>query len=186
MEKLPKYLKRREAQRLRDAVRRSGKARDIALFELLLRYGPRASEIGMLKLSNLDLNEGTIMIPRLKHGKMNVWPLFADVKTTMQTWLEERDSVTSWVFPGRKFKGLSRKTVYYMMKKYGMEANLPKEKCHPHVCRHFAAVNALEAGLEIHDVQDLLGHRTITSTMVYAQITSKRRDEAARKLEKFQ
>lgn len=185
MEQLPKYLKQTEAKSLRRIIRRGGKARDIALFELLLGYGPRASEVGMLRLSDLDLEENTITLPRLKNGRVSVWPLFTNVKRSFQTWLEQRDSTTPWVFPGAKFKGLSRKTVFYLMKKYSREAGIPKNKRHPHACRHYAAVNALEAGLEIIDVQDLLGHRAIASTMVYAQITSKRRTEAAKKLERY-
>lgn len=185
MEQLPKYLKQTEASGLRRAVRRSGKARDIALFEILLNYGPRASEVGMLKLSDLDLEENTITMPRLKNGKVSVWPLFKDVKSTLQTWLDQRDSPTPWVFPGMKFKGLSRQTIFYLMYRYSSEAGIPRDKRHPHACRHYAAVNALEAGLEIHDVQDLLGHRAIASTMIYAQISSKRRNEAAKKLEKY-
>jgi len=131
MERLPKYLKQAEASGLKRAVQRGGKTRDIALFELLLGYGPRASEVGMLKLSDLDLDENTITMPRLKNGRVSVWPLFANVKKPLQGWLEQRDSTTPWVFPGAKFKGLSRKTVFYLMRKYGSEAGIPEDKQHP-------------------------------------------------------
>lgn len=185
MEKLPKYLTRSEAKRLRSAVRRGDNQRDIAIFELLLRYGPRASEVGMLKVSDIDLDADTITIPRLKNGKLNVWPLFKSVKGAIEEWMEKRDSPTDFLFPGRQFRGLSRKRIWELMQSYSEMAKIPAEKRHPHACRHYAAVNALEAGLEIHDVQDLLGHRAISSTMVYAQITSSRRNEAARRLESY-
>ena len=185
MEELPKYLLKSEAKKLKVVVGRSGNSRDIAIFELLLTYGPRASEIGLLKLSDINVDEKTIVIPRLKHGKINVWPMLSNFEFAVTEWLKERNSVTEWVFPGSKLKGLSRKRIWELMRKYGGVAGLPKEKQHPHACRHYAAVNALDAGLEIVDVQDLLGHSAITSTMIYAQITSKRRNQAAQKLEKF-
>lgn len=185
MSDIPKYLTSKEARRLRQAVSEKGKKRDIAIIELMLRYGPRASEIGLLRLDNINIEEDTIQMPRLKGGRENIWPLFQSVKDSLEKWLEERESPTSWVFPGYDFKGLSRKTIWTMMQKYGDIAEIPKDKRHPHTCRHFAAVNALEAGLDIHDVQDLLGHKAISSTMVYAQITNKQRVRAAKALEKF-
>ncbi len=179
MDKLPKYLTKRESKNLRSAVRSGGNKRDIAIFELLLGYGPRASEVGLLSLDHLNLEEGTIQPPRLKGGRTNIWPLFTDVRRALEEWLEVRDSISRRVFPGRT-RGISRQRVYELMRKYGEAAGLPRGKQHPHACRHFAAVNALEAGLEVVDVQDLLGHKAISSTMVYAQITSKRRTMVAK------
>ena len=181
--KLPKYLTAAEAKALRTTVLRGGNWRDVALIELMLTYGPRASEAGMMRFSNFDLDENTITIPRLKGGVTNVWPLFPKYRVHLERWLKYRDSPTEWIFPGNSFACMSRKRVWEIMQKYGKLADLPKEKRHPHACRHFVAVNALEAGLEIIDVQDLLGHKAIASTMVYAQVTNKRRTEAAKKLQ---
>lgn len=52
-----------------------------------------------------------------------------------------------------------------------------------HSLRHSIATHMLEAGFEIEVVKDHLGHRNIQSTLIYAQITNKRRLEAFQKIE---
>jgi site-specific recombinase XerD len=107
------------------------------------------------------------------------------VEDALEDHLEQLNTPTQLLFPGRNFKGLSRKQVWKLMRKYGELAGIPKEKQHPHSCRHFAGVNALEAGLPIEQVQALLGHKAITSTMVYANVTASLRQEAADKLNAY-
>jgi len=68
------------------------------------------------------------------------------------------------------------------MRGYGEAAGIPPDKRHFHVLRHSIAVHLLDAGADIMFVRDLLGHKNIQNTMVYARLTSARRDEIHREI----
>ena len=71
---------------------------------------------------------------------------------------------------------IDSKTIFLLFKKYAIKAGFPVEKQHVHILRHSIAVHLMNAGWDLADVQDWLGHKAITSTMVYARITNKRRE----------
>jgi len=184
MSEIPTWLTEDEAYYLRKAFKKHGSLRNKALLEIMLSYGPRVSEVASMKVDHIDLIGNTIYLQRLKSGNSNVWPLFRNVKKIVTRYLEHREVVSSFLFPGRPTtKGISRKRVWDIIQKYGKIAGIPKEKRHPHICRHYAGVHALEAGCTMEEVQDLLGHKSITSTQIYAKITDKRRQVAFKKLE---
>jgi site-specific recombinase XerD len=68
------------------------------------------------------------------------------------------------------------------MKKYGTMARLPKEKQHFHCLKHSIATHLIDAGADIMFVKDWLGHKNIQNTLVYAQLTSRTREEQARRV----
>jgi integrase len=65
-----------------------------------------------------------------------------------------------------------------------IEADLPADRRHFHVLRHSAAVHVLDAGEDIDFARDHLGHRSIQSTMTYAQVSDARRNRKIRRLER--
>ena len=68
------------------------------------------------------------------------------------------------------------------MKKYGENAELPQDKRHFHVLKHSIATHMLEAGPDLRFVQDWLGHANIQNTVIYAALSSRSREDKARKL----
>jgi integrase/recombinase XerD len=68
-----------------------------------------------------------------------------------------------------------------LMKRYGGEANIPKEKRHFHVLKHSIATHLLDADADLRFLQDLLGHANIQNTVVYASLVSHSRETKARK-----
>lgn len=69
-----------------------------------------------------------------------------------------------------------------MMKQYGRRAELPDDKRHFHILKHSVATHLLDAGADIRFVQDWLGHANIQNTLIYAYLTSRTRNENARRL----
>jgi site-specific recombinase XerD len=67
-----------------------------------------------------------------------------------------------------------------LMKRYCAEARIQQEKRHFHVLKHSIATQVLDVGMDLRSVQDWLGHAQIANTVIYARLTSTRRDEAAR------
>ena len=159
--------------------------RDRALFLLAYRHGLRASEIGLLNVSDIDLKQERIRLHRLKGSLEGVHHLQPDEVKFIKAMLKERrengaDSPT--LFISRNGSPISRWQLNNLMKKYGKLAKVPEHKHHFHTLKHSIATHLLDAGGELRFVQDWVGHSSIKNTIIYAQLTNRRRDEEARKV----
>lgn len=151
--------------------------RDYCIFLLAYRHGLRVSEVLQLKTKDIDIGTGRLWCGRLK-GSISGYHILGDKeKERLQAWLKIRESKGPYLFPSSRGGSLSRKTLDVLIKKYGERSKLPVAKRHFHILKHSIAVHMLEAGAEIKLVQDLLGHKNINNTLVYAQLISKFRDE---------
>jgi len=79
---------------------------------------------------------------------------------------------------------LKRRQIQNLFRRYATEAALPPNHRHVHALRHSVAVHVLDAGEDIDFARDHLGHRSIQSTMTYAQLSDARRHRTMRRLEK--
>ena len=174
-----KYLTQDE---LRNLLKVIDNKRDKAIFLPAYRHGLRASEIGLLKLSDVDLTNGRIRIDRLKNSQGGEHLLLPDEIRILKAWLKERDSNIISLFPSSRGTPIHRRTLDYMIKKYGAKAGIPPEKRHMHVFKHSIATHLLDAGSGVRFVQDWIGHKNIQNTVIYAQISNRARDEQAKKL----
>jgi len=86
------------------------------------------------------------------------------------------------LFPSRNKRAISRRRLDELQKFYGAKSGLPREKQHFHCWRHTCATRLLEHGIAIEEIQDILGHEDIRSTMIYAKITSAKRMEVGERL----
>lgn len=154
--------------------------RDKAIFLLAYRHGLRASEIGLLRVSDLDLKRLRVMLHRLKGSLSGEHPLQADEARAMKAWLKNRDTDSPILFPSRRGLPISRQMLDVLMKGYGEEATIPKDKRHFHVLKHSIATHLLDAGAELRFVQDWLGHSNIQNTVIYTALVSVSREAKAR------
>lgn len=154
--------------------------RDKAIFLLAYRHGLRASEIGLLRVSDLDLRRLRVMLHRLKGSLSGEHPLQADEARTLKAWLKSRDTDSPLLFPSRRGLPISRQMLDVLMKGYGKEAAIPKDKRHFHVLKHLIATHLLDAGAELRFVQDWLGHSNIQNTVIYTALVSTSREQKAR------
>jgi len=154
--------------------------RDKAIFLLAYRHGLRASEIGLLRVSDLDLKRFRVMLHRLKGSLSGEHPLQADEARALKAWLKRRDTDSPILFPSRRGLPISRQMLDVLMKSYGEEAALPKDKRHFHVLKHSIATHLLDAGAELRFLQDWLGHSNIQNTVIYTALVSTSREAKAR------
>ncbi len=154
--------------------------RDKAIFLLAYRHGLRASEIGLLRVSDLDLKRLRVMLHRLKGSLSGEHPLQADEVRTLKAWLKIRDTDSPILFPSRRGLPISRQMLDVLMKGYGEEAAIPKDKRHFHVLKHSIATHLLDAGAELRFLQDWLGHSNIQNTVIYTALVSTSREQKAR------
>jgi type 1 fimbriae regulatory protein FimB len=154
--------------------------RDKAIFLLAYRHGLRSSEIGLLRVSDLDLKRLRVMLHRLKGSLAGEHPLQPDEARALKAWLKSRDMDSPILFPSRRGLPISRQMLDVLMKSYGEEAAIPKDKRHFHVLKHSIATHLLDVGAELRFVQDWLGHSNIQNTVIYTALVSTSREQKAR------
>ena len=167
---------------LRALFRVITRKRDRALFLVAYRHGLRASEVGLLRVDDLNFEQQRITIYRVKRSLPGIYPLRTDEVTALKVYLRERKHPSPTLFLSQRGTPISRRQLDTLMKHYGEEAGIPAAKRHFHVLKHSIATHLLDAGADLRFVQDWIGHASIKNTVIYAQLTSRRRDEEARKV----
>ena len=181
-----KFLTLDETKRLFGVI---ADKRDKAIFLIAYRHGLRASEIGLLKESDIDFKKLRIMLHRLKGSLSGEHPLQADEARALKAHLKSRVIESPFLFPSRRGLPISRSMLDVLIKSYGERADIPQDKRHFHVLKHSIATHLLDAGAELRFLQDWLGHANIQNTVIYTALVSTSRETKAReyflKLPKF-
>jgi integrase len=155
--------------------------RDKAIFLLAYRHGLRASEVGLLRVEDLDFKTLRIMIHRLKGSHSGEHPLQPDEAKAIKAYLRERRRDSPILFTSNRGDPIARRTLDWLMKKHGTAADLPSVKQHFHCLKHSIATHLLDVGADLRFVQDWLGHSNIQNTVVYTYLTARNREAGARK-----
>ena len=150
-------------------------ARDKALISLLYSCGIRVSELTMLTLPNLFLEEDIIKIFG-KGDKERIVPIGAKAKEDIMFYINysrpiyaRRSSSKGFLFLSNRGLAISRKTVWNIIKKTVLKVGINKNVS-PHTFRHSFASHLLEGGAGLRIVQELLGHSSISTTQIYTHI----------------
>ncbi len=178
-DRIIQVLTQEEVQRLFDVITTN---RDRVLFRVAYRHGLRASEIGLLSRSDADLRTGRLTVHRLKGSLSGVYPMQPDTQKLLKTYLRSREDVSPYLFVSNRQVPISRYTLWYLMQTYGEAAALPPEKRTFHILKHSIATHLLDAGADLAFVRDWLGHANIQNTLIYARVTTVKRDTEARRL----
>ena len=177
-----KYLTQEEVARLFAKIKDK---RDRAMLNVIYKHGLRASEVGLLKIDDVDLERRRIKIYRVKGGVSGEYGIFSDTARLLKAYLKERDGdFHSALFLSRNKNAISRKTIDALFRKYASKAKLPKDKWHAHTLRHSIAVHMLDAGNTQEEVKDQLGHKYIQTTDVYAAISGRKRRQIFERMER--
>lgn len=172
------YLTQAELQRLLKAIESK---RDKAIFYTAYIYGLRASEVGLLHISDVDFDRKRIRITRKKGSVSGELMLKPEVAKAIKSYLRTRADQDPTLFLSSHGSPISRRTLDYSMKKYGAKAEIPLKKQHFHTLKHSIATHLLEAtNNDVMFVQSWLGHKRIQNTLVYAQLLGTTKDEVAR------
>jgi integrase len=162
---------------LRAAKKKS--VRDWAMILLAYRHGLRASEVCGLRFADVNLKDGAISIERLKGSLRTVQPLYAhrgqpllDEVAAVRAWLRSRAADGSdHLSTSRKGGRLDRTQFFRTFQAVAEAAGIPAEKRHPHVLKHSLASHLIAGNVNLALVKQALGHRSISSTMVYVGTT---------------
>jgi len=185
--KLPPYLTIPEKERFFKVIE---SPRDRAIFRLLYHHGLRASEIGRLQMS--DYRQGSTMeldriyIHRLKGSVSGECAVVPTAAFAVRAWLRKRGIRPGTLFPSQKGSAISRKRIFFLMRRYCAWAQIPAEKAHPHCFKHTCCTHLISDQREsIMDVRQHVGHVNIRSTMVYAELMSEATEQRAKRLRQW-
>lgn len=168
------YLEPTEVLSVLKAARTKGN-REWAMIVLAYKHGMRASEVCNLRLEDVDLKNGSIVVERLKGSLRTTQavtehrgePLLNELRA-LREWLKQRPADGSdFLFVSQKGGRLDRTQFFRLFKAVATEAGLPAEKRHPHALKHSLASHLVSANVNLALVKQQLGHKSIGSTMRY-------------------
>ncbi|OUR83531.1 tyrosine recombinase XerC [Cycloclasticus sp. 46_120_T64] len=147
--------------------------RDLAMWELLYSSGLRISELVDVKLMELDFSAKNIHIINGKGGHSRLLPLGAKAIEAIRAWLLLRAEFIKddepAVFVGKTGRRLTTRSVQLRLERWRKRQGL-QGRLHPHMLRHSFASHMLESSQDLRAVQELLGHRNISTTQVYTHL----------------
>lgn len=175
-DRLPRGPRWEEAQRLLEAPDRTTDLgrRDYAILHLLLTYGVRAQQIGLLSLEDIAWRSSTLHFAPLKGGRPITVPLLPAVGEAILAYLRQGRPVS----PSRRlflssrppFSPLTRGGITSLVGRAFAQTGVPSPHHGPHALRHAWATRMLAEGHPLKTLADLLGHRSLETTRLYTKV----------------
>lgn len=169
------YLTEAEMRALLDAPKRSTEQgyRDYVLLLFLYNSGARASEAASLQIQDVDVRSRLVRITG-KGKKQRVCPLWPETVGHLRRLIAER-SKDEPVFQNRWRQPLTRFGIHTLVERHAARAaeyepSLQSKRVSPHTIRHSTATHLLRAGVDINTIRGWLGHASINTTNVYAEV----------------
>ena len=157
--------------------------RDHALLLICYGHAMRANECGKLLVSDINVKDATIRVRRSKGSLDTTEKLMPhsnkllDEKKSIEQWLRVRPD-SPFMFPSRKTGVLSREHVSRIYRRYAELAGLPDTKRGIHSLKHTLGQNLADRGTDIKTMRVIMGHRLITSSQHYFEVSQAAADSA--------
>ncbi|MGE3799284.1 MAG: tyrosine recombinase [Thermomicrobiales bacterium] len=175
---VPRAISVEEVERLmaepRDAASEGSPEsyRDLAMLETLYSSGMRVSELVALDLEDIDLERMQVRCPG-KGGRSRIVPLRKQACEALQVYIDQgrrrfAGGDQTALFVNHRGGRLTRQGFWLILKSYADKAGI--SDITPHTLRHSFAAHAIRGGAELRDVQQLLGHVSISTTQVYRRL----------------
>ena len=146
------------------------------MMELLYASGMRVGELVSIDLGDLELEQGFVRCFG-KGSKERIVPVHAEAVEAIGDYLREGRAELATkrsdraVFLNRKGGRLTRQGIWLILRRLSAKAGIQK-RITPHTLRHSFATHLLRGGASLRNVQELLGHASISTTQVYTHLTS--------------
>jgi integrase/recombinase XerD len=148
--------------------------RNKAIIETLYGSGVRVSELINIKISNIFVSEGYMLVEG-KGSKQRLVPLSPVALHQMDCWMKDRALLDikkgneDFLFLNNRGSRLTRAMIFEIVKQLTLLAGI-KKTVSPHTFRHSFATHLLENGANLRVIQQLLGHESITTTELYTHM----------------
>ncbi len=160
--------------------------RDRAILETMYSAGLRVSEVVGLDLKDWDRSAGILRVLG-KGRKERISPVGSYATKALDQWLEVRtpdakapEKQRSAMFLNRFGRRLTTRSIGRMLETHITTAGLTQQTT-PHTLRHSFATHLLDGGADLRSVQELLGHKSLTTTQIYTHVSTRRLRETYEK-----
>jgi len=175
--RLPRLLRVEEVIRLLDAVpvETPPGVRDRAMLETLYGGGLRVSELVGLNLDDVDFDQELVRV-RGKGRRERLSPIGRMALVCLECWIPLRRpkyAREKALFLNQRGTRLTTRSVGRLLEAHLLRAGLVKTAS-PHTLRHSFATHLLDRGADLRSVQELLGHRNLTTTQIYTHVTQEK------------
>jgi integrase/recombinase XerC len=184
-QRIPNFLTQDELEKIIVALCRakepSAAARNRAWIELVYSSGIRVAESAGMDIEDIDFWNKTIRVIG-KGNKERLVPVGATALKAIREYLKLRNEDVLARNPRsrralfvnlRQGTRLSTRAMHQMIQKAAREAGL-RRRIGPHVVRHTFATHLVDAGCDLRSVQEMLGHKSLSTTQIYAHVTPER------------
>ncbi len=192
--RLPKYLSLDDSKKLLNVTESDendeNKERDYAIITLFLNCGLRLSELVGINISNIDFSENKLTVIGKGNKERTIYLNKACVKAIQEYLLVrptegvKNDSKASnkALFLSKRRERISNRTVQYIVDKELTKAGLDTSKYSTHKLRHTAATLMYQYGqVDIRALQEILGHKSISTTEIYTHVSNEQARDAIEK-----
>jgi site-specific recombinase XerD len=166
--------------------------RDYAVLLFLYNTGARADEVAQVRIGDLDLGaasrrDGASVVLRGKGNKTRRCPLWAKTVDELRPLIDHR-AAPERLFLNRRGQPYTRFGIYALVERYAAQVarklpSVAKKRVSPHTVRHTTATHLLRAGVDINTIRAWLGHVSLTTTNVYAEVDLEMKAKALGKCE---
>ncbi len=163
--RLPEFLTQEETQKLLQNIHNP---KHSLMIRLLYSSGMRISELLHLRIRDLDFSQNCGWVRDGKGCKDRPFIIAQSLKEELLSWTKDK-TPDEWLFTGWNNSPYDDSSIREILKKATKEAKIAK-KVHPHMLRHSFATHLLEQGYAVTDVQPLLGHSRLETTLVYTHL----------------
>lgn len=165
------YLTKEQVEKLRKVVKnnRHGLRNDLIVL-ISFRHGLRAGELVSLEWSDIELDDGRLIVKRLKHGNFTHHYLQGDEKRLLRR-LKRETETSRFVFNSERGDPLTTRGLGQIIKRAGKKLGWDIS---PHILRHSCGYHLANQGKDTRLIQDYLGHNRIDSTVRYTKTNPER------------
>lgn len=190
--RLPRRLTYEEAQKVLQETFYYGwryeheRCRNYAIMATFMYTGLRCGELAKLRIIDVDLNNLNILVRSGKGNKDRNVPIHHKLKYILKSYFNDRERLgkkSEFLFTGLCGDlPLSYKAISKVCKKISVAS---KVKFTPHCLRHTFGSVAVEQGMNVVCLKEIMGHSDISSTMIYLSMSSKGLQESLERIELF-
>lgn len=166
--------------------RQKWQKRDYAIIMLGLSLGLRVTSISEINIEDINFEERELKIVE-KGNKERTISFSENISSVLQDWIQDRFAILTFeqkqsdaLFISNQYKRISSKTIERLVKRYTY--NIDK-RVTPHKLRSTCATNVYNKTGDIYLTANILGHSNITNTMRYADVSKKKKEQAAKAMD---
>ncbi len=180
---LPKYFTLDDSISLLSSVDERNHKRDFCILTLFLNCGMRLAELVGINVTDIKDDKLTVIG---KGGKERTIYLNDACINAINEYLPERNKINitasdrNALFVSERGFRISRRTVQYAVEKYVKKIGLDPRKYTTHKLRHTAATLMHQSGVDIRILQEILGHKQLSTTEIYTHVSNERMKEAVK------